>query len=81
MKTAEEILKEKFENSFLDLDYIDLHLEAMIEFAKMHVSESGSKIKEAKDNFPKIGFDEEFIRGFNKAMQMAVFILERNNIQ
>ena len=38
------------------------------------------KMKDAKDNFPNIGFDEEFVRGFNKAFQMAIFILEKVGI-
>ena len=38
------------------------------------------KMQEAKDNFPNIGFDEEFIRGFNKAFQMAIFIVEEVGI-
>ena len=35
------------------------------------------KMKEAKVSFPNVGFDEEFIRGFNKAFQMAIFITEK----
>ena len=35
------------------------------------------KMKEAKENFPTMGFDEEFVRGFNKAFQMAIFISEQ----
>jgi hypothetical protein len=38
------------------------------------------KMQEAKDNFPNIGFDEEFIRGFNKAFEMAIFIVEKVGI-
>jgi len=36
-----------------------------------------AKMQEAKENFPNIGFDDEFIRGFNKAFQMAIFITEK----
>ncbi len=36
-----------------------------------------AKMQEAKENFPAIGFDEEFVRGFNKAFQMAIFITEQ----
>jgi hypothetical protein len=32
--TKEEILKSKFKNSFLDLDYLELYLEAMQEYAE-----------------------------------------------
>ena len=39
------------------------------------------KMQDAKDNFPNIGFDEEFIRGFNKAFQMAIFIVEKVGIE
>jgi hypothetical protein len=39
------------------------------------------KMNEAKNNFPALGFDEEFVRGFNKAFQMAVFIAEKIGIQ
>lgn len=35
------------------------------------------KMQEAKENFPNIGFDDEFIRGFNKAFQTAIFIVEK----
>jgi len=41
------------------------------------VEETILKMQEAKDNFPNIGFDDEFIRGFNKAFQMAIFIAEK----
>jgi hypothetical protein len=41
------------------------------------VSQTILKMQEAKDNFPNIGFDEEFIRGFNKAFQMAIFISQK----
>lgn len=39
------------------------------------------KMQEAKENFPQFGFDEEFIRGFNKAFQMAIFIAEKVGIE
>ena len=32
------------------------------------------KMNDAKNDFPAIGFDDEFVRGFNKAFQMACFI-------
>jgi hypothetical protein len=32
--TKEEILKSKFKSSFLDLDYLELYLEAMQEYAE-----------------------------------------------
>ena len=41
------------------------------------VTELIEKMNEAKDNFPALGFDEEFVRGFNKAFQMACFIAEK----
>jgi hypothetical protein len=41
------------------------------------VSQVILKMKDAKENFPSIGFDEEFVRGFNKAFQMAIFISEK----
>ncbi|EOG6897098.1 hypothetical protein ACLH3T_002476 [Flavobacterium psychrophilum] len=39
------------------------------------------KLQEAKENFPNIGFDDEFIRGFNKAFQMAIFIVEKVGLE
>lgn len=39
------------------------------------------KMQEAKENFPNIGFDDEFIRGFNKAFQMAIFIVEKVGLE
>ena len=39
------------------------------------------KMKEAKENFPNIGFDDEFIRGFDKAFQMAIFIAEKVGLE
>lgn len=36
--TAEEIVKSKFKDSFLDFEYLDLHVEAMEEFARLHVT-------------------------------------------
>lgn len=44
---------------------------------KTAIDEVVLKMQEAKDNFPSIGFDEEFIRGFNKAFQMAIFISDK----
>lgn len=38
-----------------------------------------AKMQEAKENFPKIGFDDEFIRGLNKGFQMSIFITETLN--
>lgn len=35
-----------------------------------------NKLKEAQENFPAVGFEEEFVRGFNKAFQMSIFIVE-----
>ena len=35
------------------------------------------KMNDAKNDFPAIGFDDEFVRGFNKAFQMACFIAEQ----
>lgn len=32
------------------------------------------KFNEAKEGFPKIGFHEEFIRGFEQAFKMSAFI-------
>lgn len=40
MKTAEEILRDKFKNAFLDLEYIELHTEAMEEYAELKVKEA-----------------------------------------
>ena len=37
MKTAEEVLKEKFEGNFLDIEYIDLIVDAMEEYAEQQV--------------------------------------------
>ena len=37
MKTAEEILKKKFESNFLDIEYIDLIVDAMEEYAEQQV--------------------------------------------
>lgn len=37
--TKEEILKSKFKNSFLDLDYLELYLEAMQEYAELYHKE------------------------------------------
>jgi hypothetical protein len=37
--TKEEILKSKFKNSFLDLDYLELYLEAMQEYAEQFHNE------------------------------------------
>lgn len=34
-----------------------------------------AQIKEAKENFPAIGFTDDYVDGFNKGMQMAEFIL------
>jgi len=39
------------------------------------------KMQEAKDHFPNVGFDEEFIRGFNKAFQIAIFIVEKIGVE
>jgi hypothetical protein len=41
------------------------------------VSQVILKMKDAKENIPPFGFDEEFVRGFNKAFQMAIFISEQ----
>lgn len=41
------------------------------------VMQTIEKMQDAKDNLPNIGFDEEFIRGFNKAFQMAIFISQK----
>ena len=48
---------------------------------KTAIQEVILKMQEAKDNFPNIGFDDEFIRGFNKAFQMAIFITEKVGIE
>lgn len=32
------------------------------------------KMNDAKDNFPGMGFGDEFMRGFNKAFQIAIII-------
>jgi hypothetical protein len=37
--TKEEILKSKFKSSFLDLDYLELYLEAMQEYAEQFHNE------------------------------------------
>ena len=38
MLTAEGIIIAKFKDSFLDFEYLDLHIEAMEEFARLHVT-------------------------------------------
>jgi len=38
--TAEEILKKTFKDSFLDLDYLELYLEAMESYAYLKVAEA-----------------------------------------
>jgi len=45
--------------------------------ASKQITQIIAKMQEAKDNFPAMGFDEEFVRGFNKAFQMAIFITEQ----
>lgn len=54
--TKEEILKSKFKNSFLDLDYLELYLEAMQEYAEQFHKE---KLREEwisiKDRLPEEG--------------------------
>lgn len=35
------------------------------------------KITEAKDNFPAIGFSDDYVDGFNKGMQMSHFIVNK----
>ena len=40
------------------------------------ITDIKDKLKEACDNFPSFGFDEEFVRGFNKAFQMSIFIVD-----
>ena len=39
-----------------------------------------NKLQGAKDNFPAIGFNEEFVRGFYKAFDMAIIICENVGI-
>lgn len=38
------------------------------------------KMKDAKENLPPFGFDDEFLRGFNKAFQMADLIAKQVGI-
>lgn len=40
-----------------------------------------NKMKDAKENLPPFGFDEEFLRGFNKAFQMAIFIADQIGVE
>jgi hypothetical protein len=39
------------------------------------------RIESARDNFPGLGFDDEFIRGFNKAFQIALLICKEVGIE
>lgn len=39
------------------------------------------KMNEAKENLPPFGFHDEFLRGFNKAFQMAIFIAEKKGLE
>lgn len=49
--TKEEILKSKFKNSFLDLDYLELYLEAMQEYAEQFHKEKLRGELKAFNNF------------------------------
>lgn len=47
--TAEEIIIAKFKDSFLDFEYLDLHIEAMEEFARLHVTAALEAVIEKVD--------------------------------
>jgi hypothetical protein len=49
--TKEEILKSKFKSSFLDLDYLELYLEAMQEYAEQFHKEKLRGELKAFNNF------------------------------
>ena len=53
--TAEEYLKNKFKGSFLDIEYIELIVETMQDFTKIHVKEA---LRSASNEFERVKYDE-----------------------
>lgn len=76
MKTAEEVLKDKYRDHFLDLDYIELTIDAMEEYAKAyHESRRMQVINECKDELLKHMFLMKHTNGYpSKAVPHAIIL-------
>ena len=81
MRTAEEILKEKFKNNFLDIDYLHLYLEAMQEYCSQMILHNEKKWQKEVE---KLNRQVEFFKkaatnltGTNLILQHAISEFEK----